>query len=251
MFILGLSGKARSGKDEVSKVLQETYGFKIYKFAGKVKQFAVDYFGVEPEETENKTKKSRAILQGIGSCVRNCYIDFDKTEGESGFPKWVENFAVEYFSVLPEDLSNKRKTTVISVLEAIQKMISENFEDFKRVATNPNDIWINYTFEKIQKEKPKYVLINDVRYTNEKEAIESYNGLVIRVERTDKPDIEFNAEHESETSLDNIEDWYEVIVNEHSTDWQRRLEQACGNLMRKLLFDKKVDSFKESKIKLF
>ena len=70
MIIIGLLGKAGSGKTSVAKYLQ-LKGFRIISFAGPIKELAREYFGLTAEEVyETKPPHARTILQGIGSLIR-------------------------------------------------------------------------------------------------------------------------------------------------------------------------------------
>ena len=86
--LIGLCGKARSGKSTVARHLCERYGYSEFKFAGLLKEYAQKYFGLTPDECEHKTPESRRILQGIGEMIR-CEIDknywIDKLAGQVRF----------------------------------------------------------------------------------------------------------------------------------------------------------------------
>lgn len=70
------------------------------------------------------------------------------------------------------------------------------------------NIWIDNVLDKITSDNIVYV-IADVRYPNEKKAIEDAGGIVIRIERPGIPTID----HISETALDNAE-FHKVIYND-------------------------------------
>lgn len=69
MIIIGLLGRAGSGKTSVAKHLQAK-GFRRISFADPIKELAKDYFNLTDEEIETKPPHARAILQGIGSLIR-------------------------------------------------------------------------------------------------------------------------------------------------------------------------------------
>ena len=70
MKIIGLLGRAGSGKTSIAKYLQAK-GFRIISFADPIKELAREYFGLTAEEVyETKPPHARAILQGIGSLIR-------------------------------------------------------------------------------------------------------------------------------------------------------------------------------------
>ena len=69
--ILGIVGKAGSGKTTAAKHLVDYYGFTRMAFADEIKHMAVEYFGLTREEAfETKPPHARTILQGIGTLIR-------------------------------------------------------------------------------------------------------------------------------------------------------------------------------------
>lgn len=253
MKLIGIHGKARSGKDEVTHILSETYGFKRVSFADKIRDLSVIYFNLSPDELrDHKTKFSREILQGIGSTVRNRLFDVEKQfvgipeKGISKFPKWVEEIAIEEFKLEPILLPTKRKE-VKTILNGIINMFNENLDDFlKVIKSHQTDIWINYLFDNYIKNKSElidYVLvIPDIRYKNEMKKIKDLGGKTIKIERVDNPPIEAGSEHESENDLIDEMDWDFILLNEHKTDWRDKLELGCANMVRKFVNESFFDS---------
>lgn len=70
-MIVGLTGKARSGKDTAADILVAEYGYAKVAFAAEVKAIAMKHFGLTHKEVFlEKTEFSRRILQGIGDGFR-------------------------------------------------------------------------------------------------------------------------------------------------------------------------------------
>lgn len=84
-MIIGLSGYARSGKDEVAKVLVEEYGYKRIAFADKIREFLyetnpqvggnrlqylVDNYGWDVAKSQPEV---RHLLQSIGVGARKIF----------------------------------------------------------------------------------------------------------------------------------------------------------------------------------
>ena len=66
-IIIGISGKAGSGKDTVADILVKEFGFKKFVFADALKEMVMKHFGLTYEECYGKkTECSRRILQGLG-----------------------------------------------------------------------------------------------------------------------------------------------------------------------------------------
>ena len=245
MKIIGLHAKARSGKDEVAKILCKMYGFKQISFADFVKELTIKYFDQTHEQVyEKKNKESRLLLQGVGQSIRenltSLYAAYNTDESPdmvsidpiNGFPRWVNQIAMKDFELPPAYLGGKRKKTKI-VLNGVQNMFMDNLEDFYTTANGKGeDFFINHLFNSCT-EDITYIL-SDVRYLNEKEAVENNKGYVIKITRTDKAFIEHGDMHPSEIELDLETGWFYHISNEHKTDWKEFLVMQSTNMIRKL-----------------
>lgn len=257
MKIIGIHGKARSGKDELASILCDTYGFELKKFGDEVKKLAVKYFGLTYEKAfVKRDKKSRLILQGIGSAVRNfreeiVFANMDgnidkMAYGESGFPLWVEEIGVDEFKIEERKINTKGAKTLLGY---IYDMFIKNMDEFNQFfydSPHWEYYWIDKVFSEL-KEDGMYV-ISDVRFKKEKEAIVNCDSKMVRIFRTDKPDIEAGADHISEIDLDQDDDWDYVIENPHKKDWREVLVLEAGNFMRELVHNK---FFTEEEMKKF
>lgn len=71
-MIIGISGKKRSGKDSfysiIKKLLDGKHTVKRYAFADKVKEYAVNHFGIPLKDV--KLEENRKLLQSIGQLFR-------------------------------------------------------------------------------------------------------------------------------------------------------------------------------------
>lgn len=242
MRLIGVHGKAKSGKTEFSNILCMCYGFIPLAFADKVKEFAIKYFAVPTELIEHKTVQSRIILQGIGAAVRNhtfmVSASLKDTEIKMStsikYPIWVEDIAIQEFAIEPILLKNGRKRAIQQILKGIYEMFINEIDTFINLSDKNNsfNIWINYLMNQIN-DNGVYI-ITDVRYKNEKEEIAKRGGKNVKISRVDTPEIESRPEHESETSLDLDHVWDAIIVNQHKSDWHSRMSLSASNLIRKL-----------------
>ena len=145
--IIGLCGKAGSGKSTVAQYLQEKYGFERIAFADSLKEMLLKSGIVTPTDLVKKTPYTRFLLQRIGT-------------------------------------------------------------DIVRNQISP-DYWVNKTFVKIGKlisKGKKKIVIDDIRFLNEAELVDLYNGVIIKINRNNNGilDNENLKNHESELFIDHI-----------------------------------------------
>lgn len=239
MRLIGISGKARSGKDELARILVYTYNFKQVSFARKVKDLAILYYDLTEEDLEIKKPDTRKILQGLGYMLR-CEITTIKdildddlpALGLTDYPLWVENLVVKYFEVEPLYLKPLRRRYPKICLEGTQRMYEDLLNEFLKISNGIDDnIWVNYLFKDLD-DKQVYV-ISDVRFLNEKAHIRNHKGKSIRIIRQNNPEI-IGKNHVSETELDfDTTPWDAEIVNFFEKDWKERLVLSAANLIRK------------------
>lgn len=172
-MILGISGKAGSGKDTIANIIKYSHPeYNIIHFADGIKSTVADLCGLN-------------------------WYDVNTQTGKKEFVSWLDN---------------------ITVRELLQK-----FGTAIRKEVHP-DFWVRVTMQDIQ--GIDNVIIPDVRFPNEKKAIEDKGGIVIRVER---PNIE-QMDHESETALDNYS--FKYIIHNDGTleDLSEKVEELISHL---------------------
>jgi energy-coupling factor transporter ATP-binding protein EcfA2 len=100
------------------------------------------------------------------------------------------------------------------------------------------DAWLNLFFENLQKEvryagKAEVVVVEDVRYENEAEALTAYGAKLLRVERaTGCPPSGRDDDHPSETGVGNFRGSGGVLVLKNSEDMR-----ILGAQLQKLVDD--------------
>lgn len=85
-MLVGVAGKAASGKDTVAAILKEKYGFKRLAFADELKRVARHLLGLTDEDVTDHEAKERVnprwgksprqLLQGMGEGIRR-YVHED------------------------------------------------------------------------------------------------------------------------------------------------------------------------------
>ena len=169
MEIIGLSGYARSGKDEAAKVLVEEFGFIRVAFADKLRDFL---YALNPivEVEWRPTTVPRAEYW--------CVQDVVNLHGWDGYK--ATRFGPE-------------------IRRLLQRLGTEAGRN-----TMWDTIWIDAAFANLPEDAK--VVVTDARFPNEAEAIKERGGNIVRVTRNGVgPAVQADGTiHPSETSLD---DW--------------------------------------------
>ena len=226
MAIIGISGKAGSGKDTVGLMLRSLieypklsyeefntyvisgdYNWKIKKFAGKLKQIISLIIGCEVSDLENEEFKNKELgpewwyytLYNAGAKpVKVPYLAIPNSNEYS--------YAYNLFKHTPRSLLQLLGTE--GGREVIHSNIWVNalFADYK-----PEKPAFPFPSDTLDKELPNWI-ITDVRFINEAESIINLGGVVVRLER----DTETSAgnTHPSEIALDDYQ--FEYYINNNN-----------------------------------
>jgi len=98
---IAISGKMRSGKDEMANYLTEKYNFLRVGFADYIKEMAKDNFKISEKEIKEKPKNIREFLQLLGKAgraydenfwVKKALEEIEETE-EANYPDII-NFVI-------------------------------------------------------------------------------------------------------------------------------------------------------------
>lgn len=187
-MIIGISGYATSGKDEVAKIIQELEtGWQVKKFSGALKKVASLLTGIPQDRFEDQEFKE-SFLGGDWSLPVETPLDV--VFGDVQFMK------------------------MMSVREFLQKLGT----DAIRNGLHPN-AWVNaamagykniivgYDIDEPIAEYPKWIF-TDCRFPNEAQAIKDRDGVIIRI---DRPGVGPVNDHPSETALDNWDFDYKIL----------------------------------------
>lgn len=174
-MIIGLTGVAQSGKSTIADYLKSAYGFKEYGFAEGVR---LALYRMNPMVLSEA--RHGQLTQVVTQNLQEIVDDFGWDEAKK----------------------------IPMVRQLLQRMGTEAGRD-----THGEDVWVNRTFDQMMKEcgwdwkfehdkLVKYctedVVIADVRFDNEAERIKHHGGVVIKVDRGNKP---INS-HSSEQGID-------------------------------------------------
>jgi hypothetical protein len=245
MALIGISGKAGSGKDTVGKIIQyliteykiensnihpttfeqfcdnkynELFGYcdwKVVKFASKLKQIVSILTGIPVEDLEKQEVKDRVL----GEEWRRFFFrgKYDGIRIPKSF-YGIHINEIEAYKIIENMNYLDIATEVLTVRQLLQEIGTEAM----RNVIHPN-IWVNALFadyksstkvyEQYKQIEYKYLpnwIITDLRFPNELEAIKQRGGITIRVNR-----------FTGNIGIDN--DTHAV------TDWQHPSETALDN----------------------
>lgn len=218
-MIIGISGKIKSGKDAIGKIIQMlaqgiNSNTQIAEYVNKTDITDSDW------EIKKFADKLKDIVCLLINCTREELEDRDFKEKELGEEWWYYTDSLfnsadseqnlYSYSKYHRQLKNDLNFYIIKLTprEILQLLGTEA----GREIIHPN-IWVNALFSKYT-ESSNWI-ITDVRFPNEIQAIKDRGGIVIRVERDDLLRLGYldkNA-HTSETALDNYKDWDYTIKN--------------------------------------
>jgi len=222
-MIIGISGKARSGKDTFAEMLATALNKGAYPpyvmmaFANELKLRCQAAFDLTWEQ-----------LWGD-----------DKEKYDQRYPK--------YRGIPPYCLGNRDDGKGLEVMEERKhwtaREIMQDYGAFYR--SIDNEFWVKNLFRVLEDKEYTNVIITDVRYTNEANYILDNGGYVIRVERENK-DTVHNEQHPSEIELDEYNRFDFTIVNNWTLDHLKLAASECADFLRDS--DKDFKKLKEIKI---
>lgn len=212
--LIGISGKAGSGKDLVYTIIKDLFPEMNW---GRI-QFA------------DKLKDMVCLLL---NCSRAALEDREFKEKELGEEWWVIKLpSSEIIPYLGDYPSFYKKYDVIKLTPRLLLQLLGT--DCGRKIIHP-DIWVNSTMaeykplmtghielidfskntrEKVSKDYPlEYPnwIITDVRFPNEAKAVKDRGGILIRINR---PGFENTGDHLSEIALDDYKNFDTIIIND-------------------------------------
>jgi len=150
--------------------------------------------------------------------VRVFYVHADKAAQVC--PLW-SHFVAEH-----GEIQDRPGQTAVTVRRILQWWGTEY-----RRAQDP-DYWTKAWSRKVEQLDLDriHVLIDDVRFMNELEAIKAHGGLIVKIER---PGFDGANNHASETSLDDFAAWDKTILNDGTLDaFKQKVEQLAADLLR-------------------
>ena len=177
-MIIGISGKAGSGKDTAAKMLEVLYANPDISYEDFANKRYKNFADIQIVHFADSLKETAQVLFRIGEWETNTQ------EGKKTTINWIGK-------------------TVRELLQGIGQGL--------RDAIDPN-LWVKILFANTE-DWSNYI-IADVRYPNEVYAIKKRNGILLRIDRKGAG----AGNHSSETALDDYKEWDVHIENNGSIE---------------------------------
>jgi len=189
-MIIGIHGKARSGKDLFGEYVIECFdkmyhrNFHHMSFANQLKNMCKDHFELSDAQLWESGENIREIPDKRfpkPHIMASPHIDFDK---------------------LPDQYWTPRE--IMQELGSFYRKINY-------------DYWVQSLAIESVRRGYKDVIITDVRHVNECEYVKVNKGMLIKIVRPEAQDIH-GMQHESETALDDRpEDYFDITIHNSGT----------------------------------
>jgi hypothetical protein len=193
-MIIGIAGKARSGKNQFAEYLVKFFkeGFKrdfwFGAFADRLKAMCIEHFDLARNQVYGDQKEVP-----------------DKRYRKQGVKPYCEGLGKDK---LPASHWTPRE--IMQAIGGFYRTIDYSF-------------WVK-EFDKVYRDAHNQdVIITDIRHINECEYVRANRGLLIKVFRDSNEEIH-GMNHESETALDDYKD-FDIYINNSGT--LEELEQAA------------------------
>lgn len=177
-MIIGISGKAGSGKDTAAKMLEVLYANPDISYEDFANKRYKNFADIQIVHFADSLKETTQVLFRIGEWETNTQ------EGKKTTINWIGK-------------------TVRELLQGIGQGLRDAID---------SDLWVKILFANTE-DWTNYI-IADVRYPNEIKAIKERNGILLRIDRKDAG----AGNHSSETALDDYKEWDVHIENNGSIE---------------------------------
>lgn len=207
--IIGISGHAGAGKDTFASVLVERYGFVRMAFADKLKEIISDAYDVPVEFFNDRVLKNEVHPNLCGEYITRKFTSSELVNWYAGIHRELDPKQ----SILPPDTVASAifhnllpHNSPVSPRKAAQIIGTEGF----RTCVSPS-VWIDYLISKAR--TYGRVVVTDVRFKDEAEAIKQSGGIMIGIYR-DKIE---RYDHVSEVGIAEIIESANIIIDNNGT----------------------------------
>jgi hypothetical protein len=196
--VIGIGGEKYSGKDTIADFFVERFDFTKISFADPLRDICSKASGIPVEEFLNEALKDEFIEDvHFGIDKVNALIEATNTYR----PLNQKERAAVTKALIGNKFDTRRKILQFVGSEVFRQVVEENF-------------WVNILKSRVSQHKK--VIVPDMRFENERAAINSMKGILMRVERPVRNQEGTPDRHISELSLGNANE-YDVHVLNDST----------------------------------
>lgn len=238
--LIGLSGKAGSGKDTMADYLSVNHGFKRIAFADKLKEVCAELFNLPLGHFYHRDLKNEKHKNLCGNYLLNkmnheqlVHVIKDKLINLRVYvkPFIIDNFVKQTFTgdnpIIP-----KKEANCLTPRQANQLLGTEGF---KRQIKQT--IWIDYAMQQARTflQQDINVVIADLRFIDEFHEVKKREGKIVGILR----DVAESHLHESEKYIESIIDKADFKIENNSTieDFENKISKLKFlNIEPKLLF---------------
>lgn len=208
-MLIGLSGKAQSGKDTVYKMM--VYAIHYWQYYAKMKEAGYVEFKHEYSVEHMEDMKNHLIDLHQGLCkhafathLKKCLLTLIPVQESPNF----------------ESIEFKNSEVPWLTIEGKHPTYRELLQKFGTAIRDEvcSDFWVQAALNKPMREDFIHVF-TDVRFKTEAEAIKERGGIIVRINR----DGAGAGNHVSETELDDYQ--FDVVINNNG-NLQDLLEQV-------------------------
>lgn len=181
-MIIGISGRARSGKDSIAAIMIKKFNFTRVSFADSLKEISAEAFNIPLNHFHDTDKKDVAFESPLQVNIDHMQSLVMLLKGAGCAPSQaqIDNLIDDGISmkfVSPRDLLQKVGTN----------LCRNHFGD---------SVWLDIFKNKIKKTEG-HCIVTDVRFINERQAIKDLEGCNFLILRPSLSPIDGNS-HESE-----------------------------------------------------
>lgn len=207
-MIIGIAGTAGSGKSTVADHLVAEHGFIAVNLADPIKRFCREVFDFSEEQlwgpSEKRNEPDKRYLRWMANIPHMLTEDAKKEFQEGKVPQYLtprhalQQLGTEWGRACYENV------WVEYALRVATKILQKHRYYSARSGLAPNDIGADGYYTPEGGDLPRGVVIPDVRFKNEVDAITKAGGKIWRVHRKAAGLAGAAGQHQSEQELDTI-----------------------------------------------
>ena len=182
-MIIGVSGKAQSGKDTVSKMIAYTIWY--YNCSQRLQPFSLEHYNNTYEKFDDVIDFTYWYKTSFANKLKQCLSDILNVSISKFEDNEFKKSEVEWLGITVRELLQKFGT-------AIRNEVSDDF-------------WVKACLNNLEKEDD--YLITDVRFKSEAKGIKDLEGIIVRVNREGAG----AGNHISEIDLDDYS--FDYVIN--------------------------------------